>query len=60
MALKAAIMAIPGERIDEWTERLHDEKARLRLKRGTKEENLDRENLINRVNGMFAQVGAKR
>jgi hypothetical protein len=59
-SLEEAFKAIPAERINEWTERLNDEKARLRTKRGTDEENLDREKLIDRVKNMFGRVGARR
>jgi hypothetical protein len=59
-SLEKAIATIPAERFNDWTERLLDERARLRLKRGTDEENITRENLINRVANTFARVGAKR
>ena len=59
-SLEKAINTIPTERFNDWTERLLDERARLRLKRGTDEQNIPRENLINRVANTFARVGAKR
>jgi hypothetical protein len=59
-SLETAIATIPPERVNEWTEKLITEKARLRLLRGTDLENFPRENLVNRVQTMFAQVGAKR
>lgn len=59
-SLETAIATIPPERVNEWTEKLITEKARLRLLRGTDQENFPRENLVNRVQTMFAQVGAKR
>lgn len=59
-SLEKAINTIEAERANEWTERLYAERAQLRLKRGTEDENLARENLINRVANVFARVGAKR
>ena len=59
-SFEEAFKAIPPERIDEWMGRLNDEKALLRPKRGTEEENLVRENLIDRVKNMFGRVGARR
>jgi len=59
-SLELALCTIPPERVNEWTEKLISEKARLRRLRGTVDENFGRENLVSRVQGMFAQVGAKR
>lgn len=59
-SMEQAIATFPAERFEEWTERLWAEKARLRTKRGTDEENLSREGLISRVAGLFMRVGAKR
>ena len=59
-SMEQAIASFPEDRFEEWTERLWAEKARLRTKRGTDEENLSRENLISRVAGLFMRVGAKR
>jgi hypothetical protein len=59
-SLELALCTVPPERVNEWTEKLITEKARLRRLRGTVDENFGRENLVSRVQGMFAQVGAKR
>jgi hypothetical protein len=59
-SLELALCTIPPERVNEWTEKLISEKARLRRLRGTVDENFGRENLVSRVQNMFAQVGAKR
>lgn len=59
-SLERAASALSPESIEDWTERLWVEKARLRTKRGTDDENLSRENLISRVTGTFTRVGAKR
>lgn len=59
-SFEQAIVTIPVEKRNTWTERLFDERARLRLKRNTDEENLDRENLISRVATVFTKVGSKR
>jgi hypothetical protein len=59
-SLEMALCTVPPERVNEWTEKLITEKARLRRLRGTVDENFGRENLVSRVQGMFAQVGAKR
>lgn len=59
-SMEQAIASFPEDRFEEWTEKLWAEKARLRTKRGTDEENLSRENLISRVAGLFMRVGAKR
>ena len=60
VSLEKAIATIDPERSNDWMERIFAEKARLRLKRGTEEENLDRENLLNRTAAVFGKVGAKR
>ena len=59
-SFEAAIVTIPTERFNEWTERLFAERGVLRTRRGTDDENLARENLISRVATVFARVGAKR
>lgn len=59
-SLEEALRTIPPDRVSDWTGRLNDEKGRIRLLRGTVEENIERENLINRVMNTFARVGAKR
>jgi len=59
-SLEKAIATIEPERANDWMERLFSERGRLRLARGTVDENLSRENLINKTVGVFGRVGAKR
>jgi uncharacterized phage infection (PIP) family protein YhgE len=59
-SLEKAVATIEPERANDWMERLFSERGRLRLARGTVEENLSRENLINKTVGVFGRVGAKR
>ena len=59
-SLEKAVATIEPERANDWMERLFSERGRLRLARGTVDENLSRENLINKTVGVFGRVGAKR
>ena len=59
-SLEKAVATIDPERANDWMERLFSERGRLRLARGTVDENLSRENLINKTVGVFGRVGAKR
>ena len=59
-SLEKAIATIEPERANDWMERLFAERGRLRLARSTVDENLPRENLINKTVGVFGRVGAKR
>jgi hypothetical protein len=59
-SLEQAASVLSPEIVEDWTERLWVEKARLRTKRATEDENLSRENLISRVTGIFMRVGSKR
>lgn len=58
--LEAAVAAIPAVTRKRWTEMLHGEKADLRTKRDTDQENLPREKQIDRMTNLFARVGEKR